>query len=260
VIERERLTELNNAPEQPGDYVLYWMQNSQRAEFNPALEMAIAGANRLGLPVIVGFGLTADYPEANARHYAFMLEGLAETARALRQRGLGFAIRFGNLDDVALSLAKRAALVVCDRGYLRPQRKWHARVAAEAGRRVLQVEGDLVVPVELVSTKPEVGARTLRPKLLRVRDQFLRPLRRQNLSHSAERVKAAGDLDLNDIPELLARLGVDHSVSPVGNIRGGYKEAKERLDEFVTRRPPCCMDQPGGRSDRGASRSYAMRT
>jgi len=23
---------------------------------------------------------------------------------------------------------------------------------------------------------------------------------------------------------------------------------------------PCCMDQPGGRSDRGASRSYAMRT
>src|SRR5213082_1911716 len=24
--------------------------------------------------------------------------------------------------------------------------------------------------------------------------------------------------------------------------------------------PPCCMDQPGGRSDRGPSRSYAMRT
>jgi deoxyribodipyrimidine photo-lyase len=44
------------------------------------------------LPVIVGFGVTADYPEANARHYAFMLEGLVETARALRQRGLGFAI------------------------------------------------------------------------------------------------------------------------------------------------------------------------
>jgi deoxyribodipyrimidine photo-lyase len=46
--------------------------------------VAIAAANRLGLPVIVGFGLTADYPEANARHYAFMLEGLAETAQALR--------------------------------------------------------------------------------------------------------------------------------------------------------------------------------
>jgi len=238
VIEPERLTELNDAPEQPGDYVLYWMQNSQRAEFNPALEAAIAAANRLGLPVLVGFGLTSDYPEANARHYAFMLEGLAETAKVLREHRLGFVIRLGSPDDVALSLAQRAALVVCDRGYLRAQRQWRARVAAEAGRRVPQVEGDVVVPVELVSAKPEIGARTLRPKLLRVRDQFLHPLRRQHPVHSAERVKAAGDVDLNDIPPLLARLGVDHSVSPVGNIRGGYKEAKRRLDEFVTRSLP----------------------
>src|SRR5437868_8924383 len=105
------------------------MQNSQRAEFNPALEVAIAEANRLGLPVLVGFGLTADYPEANARHYAFMLEGLAETGHALRQRGIGFVIRLGNPGDAALGLAQRAALVVCDRGYLRPQRNWRARVA-----------------------------------------------------------------------------------------------------------------------------------
>ena len=35
MIEPERLTELNDAPEQPGDYVLYRMQNSQRTEFNP---------------------------------------------------------------------------------------------------------------------------------------------------------------------------------------------------------------------------------
>ncbi len=236
MIEPQRLTELNDAPEQPGDYVLYWMQNSQRAEFNPAVEMAIAEANRLGLPVLVGFGLTADYPEANARHYAFMLEGLAETEHALRQRGLGFVIRLGGPDDVALGLAQRAALVVCDRGYLRPQRRWRARVAAEAGRRVLRVEGDVVVPVELVSTKSEIGARTLRPKLLRVRDQFLHPLSRQHPAHSAKRIEVRSDVDLSDIPALLERLRIDHSVSPVANFHGGYKQAKRRLDEFVARR------------------------
>ncbi|MGB9645569.1 MAG: deoxyribodipyrimidine photo-lyase, partial [Stellaceae bacterium] len=112
MIDPERVTELNDAPEQPGDYVLYWMQNSQRAECNPALEAAIAKANRLGLPVLVGFGLTANYPEANARHYAFMLEGLAETGHALRQRGVGFVIRLGSPENVALGLAQRAALVV----------------------------------------------------------------------------------------------------------------------------------------------------
>jgi deoxyribodipyrimidine photo-lyase len=36
-IEPERIVELNDEPEQPGDYVLYWMQQAQRATFNPAL-------------------------------------------------------------------------------------------------------------------------------------------------------------------------------------------------------------------------------
>jgi len=130
-IEPERIVELNEAPERPGDYVLYWMQQSQRAQFNPALEMAVAQANRLALPVVVGFGLTDGYPEANARHYTFMLEGLAETAEAIDARGLRFVIRRGGPDDVAIALAQRAALVVCDRGYLRPQRAWRTRVAAD---------------------------------------------------------------------------------------------------------------------------------
>ena len=236
MIERERLSELNDVPEQPGDYVLYWMQNSQRAEFNPALEVAIGEANRLRLPVLVGFGLTADYPEANARHYAFMLEGLRETGAALGRRRIAFVIRLGSPDEVALRLARQAALVVCDRGYLRVQRQWRARVAAEAGRRVLQVEGDVVVPVGLVSTKPEVGARTLRPKLLRMQDQFLWPLERQRLQRKADRIELRSDVDLSDVPATLQRLGVDHSVSLVENFRGGYKEAKRRLDKFVKER------------------------
>jgi deoxyribodipyrimidine photo-lyase len=233
VIEPERLAELNDAPEQPGDYVLYWMQNSQRAEFNPALEVAVAAANRLGLPVLVGFGLTENYPEANARHYAFMLHGLAETEQALRARGLGFVIRRGSPDEVALGLAPRAALVVCDRGYLRPQRQWRAHVAAKAGRRVIQVEGDVVVPVDLASTKAEIGARTLRPKLLRVRDRFLQPLRREAIREHAGRLEIAGDVDLTDIPALLGRLRIDRGLSPIEHLHGGYSEAKKRLRDFI---------------------------
>jgi len=180
-IEPERIVELNEAPERPGDYVLYWMQQSQRAQFNPALEMAVAQANRLALPVVVGFGLTDGYPEANARHYTFMLEGLAETAEAIDARGLRFVIRRGGPDDVAIALAQRAALVVCDRGYLRPQRAWRTRVAAEAGRRLVQVEGDVVVPVGAASAKHEIAARTLRPKLAKRRDEFLTPLAKERV-------------------------------------------------------------------------------
>ncbi len=211
------------------------MQNSQRAEFNPALELAIAEANRLALPVLVGFGLTKDYPEANVRHYTFMLEGLAETEQVLRDRGLGFVINLGSPDKTALTLAESAALVVCDRGYLRTQRQWHAHFGAKVGRRLIQVEGDVVVPVELASTQTEIGARTLRPKLLRLRDDFLRPLRCEHPREGAERLNIRSEVDLSDIPALLRRLRVDHSVAPVGHFRGGHTEAKRRLADFVAR-------------------------
>jgi deoxyribodipyrimidine photo-lyase len=88
-MQQERIRLLNaEAPDKNGTYVLYWMQQSQRARFNPALEYAIRLANDLNQGVVVVFGLMADYPEAKRRHFAFMLEGLAETAEALRQRGI----------------------------------------------------------------------------------------------------------------------------------------------------------------------------
>ena len=36
-----RVTELNDAPYQARSYVLYWMQQSQRAQSNHALEYAV---------------------------------------------------------------------------------------------------------------------------------------------------------------------------------------------------------------------------
>ena len=51
------------------------------ATYNHALEYAILQANDLDLPVLVYFGLTTDYPEANARHYAFPARGLGRRCR-----------------------------------------------------------------------------------------------------------------------------------------------------------------------------------
>ncbi|MCK7499792.1 MAG: hypothetical protein MZW92_62370 [Comamonadaceae bacterium] len=63
------------------------MQAAQRAEANHALEYAVRAANELRKPLVVLFTLTDAYPEANERHYAFMLEGLKETRGALRPTG-----------------------------------------------------------------------------------------------------------------------------------------------------------------------------
>src|SRR3712207_6713602 len=147
-IQSARIAVLNSAePRATGQYVLYWMQASQRARYNHALEYAIEQANDRDVPVLTCFGLTDGYPEANARHYTFMLEGLAEVARALAERGIAFVISRGPPDQVALSFAQDAALIVCDRGYLKPQRAWRASVARQTTCRVVQVEGDVLVPV-----------------------------------------------------------------------------------------------------------------
>ena len=105
-------------------FVLYWMQQSQRAEYNHALEYAVQQANDIDQGVVVAFGLMDDYPDANLRHYTFMLEGLQETRAALGKRGIKMIVQKGNPADVALSLGKNASLIVCDRGYLRHQIQW----------------------------------------------------------------------------------------------------------------------------------------
>lgn len=56
--------------------------------------------------------------------------------------------------------ASRAYAIVTDRGHLRYQRARAARVAALAGRPLLEVETSLIVPVETASVREEVVAST----------------------------------------------------------------------------------------------------
>ena len=233
MVENTRAKRLNERDLRRGRYVLYWMQQSQRASFNPALEYAIEVANREGLPVVVAFGLTDDYPEANLRHYRFMLEGLREVAATLAERRIRFVVRRGAPNEAAVALGAEAALVVCDRGYLRHQKAWRADVAARVSCALVQVEGDVVVPIEAASTKAEAGARTLRPKLHRVWKEYLRPLTDAAVRHSSLDLRVERAVDLSDIDGVLGSLRLDRSVAPVRRFRGGTGEARRRLLAFL---------------------------
>ncbi|QDT14371.1 deoxyribodipyrimidine photo-lyase [Alienimonas californiensis] len=236
LIEPARVRKLTDAAPRPGDYVLYWMQASQRAEHNPALEYAARQANELKLPLLVGFGLTDDYPGANLRHYRFMLEGLAEVEASLARRGIGFTLRHDDPDRTALALAEDAAAVVVDRGYLRLQKQWRQTVAESLKGECAftQVEGDVVVPVELASDKREYAARTIRPKILKHRDRFLVELKPTPLDRDAGGLSIPDGLDLSDVPALCDSLTLDRSVGPVSQFfEGGTTAAKTRLRSLL---------------------------
>jgi len=216
------------------------MQQSQRADWNHALEYAIDQANEDNLPLVVGFGLTDAWPEANLRHYTFMLEGLAETGKALADRGIQFVVRKGLPPDVALDLGKQAALIVCDAGYLRHQRQWRRKVAQNARCPVIQVETDVVVPVAAASNKAEYAARTIRPKLHRVMADFLMPLsprdvKKPSLNRSLIDTKTGTEsLDVQVTNTLLQTLSLDKSVPPVSRFfAGGTTHAKKRFQSFL---------------------------
>ncbi len=233
-----RLQLLNDAEPQQGRYVLYWMQQAQRTRYNHALEYAVRQARDLNQGVVVGFGVMDDYPEANTRHYDFMLRGLAEVDTSLGKRGIGFVMRRGSPPDVALDLARDASIVVCDRGYLRHQRQWRRQVAREAGRRVVQVETDVVVPVEQVSDKQEYAARTIRGKIHSKLDDYLSRLTQSEPAKSTRRLSIDGgsDLDPSQPGAVLDSLQVDASVKAVDRFVPGYAAAAKALQRFLRRR------------------------
>ena len=231
-----RIQRLNDLDPRKGRYVFYWMQQSQRAEYNHALEYAVQLANTLGQGVLVGFGLTEDYPEANLRHYTFMLEGLLETQASLSEQGIKMIIRYGSPVDVASALGRNASLIVCDRGYLRHQKTWRTQVARSASCGVVQVESDVVVPIEVVSKKAEYAARTIRPRIHQHLNDYLVPFKSSAVKKSSLDLKIKG-LGPKEVGAVLKRLSIDRSISPVTQFfKGGTSQGKARFDEFMKRR------------------------
>lgn len=223
-------------------YVLYWMQQSHRVNYNHALEHAIHVANKESLPLVVYFGLTKKFPDANERHYAFMLEGLKEVAVELKKIGIMFLLIEKSPEKGIVDLLDKASAVILDKGYLNIQKKWRKEVIeslmdSDIGY-VAEVDTDLIVPVNIASTKCEYAARTIRPKINKLFDYFslkfkLPELEKKWATESSIEISDSVDLEEMDISDYLKNLEIDHSVKKSPIYRGGYSEALRLFDDFL---------------------------
>ena len=222
----DRVQLLNDRSRSDGKYTIYWMQQSQRAEDNHALEYAVRRANEINEPVLTVFVLT-DFPDANERHYRFMLEAIIKTAERLKERGIGFKILTGDPEVIIPKECKRAYALITDRGYLRIQKQWRKNIARSIDVPMFQVESDAVVPVETVSDNEEYAAYTIRKKIMNQFAQYL------NLPHK-ERVnnKWREENPQYDIDELLENIKIDRSVRDSA-FEGGEDKAMETLRDFM---------------------------
>ncbi|MFC1905271.1 deoxyribodipyrimidine photo-lyase [Chloroflexota bacterium] len=235
MIQEERIKYLNRKSPQKADFVLYWMQASQRTEYNHALEFAINQANQLKLPLIVYFGLTDKFPEANERHYHFMLEGLKWVQGSLRNRGIGMVIQRVSPEIGAVKLAKKASLLICDRGYLNIQKKWRGHVSENIECQLIQVETDVVVPVEISSNKEEYSAATLRSKIKPILNNYLVSMGEQTAEIDSTKLDFES-YDISDTSKAVAGLVIDRNVKSSPLYNGGTEEARRHLNEFINKK------------------------
>lgn len=224
-------------PHADGSCVVYWMQRSQRGIDNPALDVAIDAANELGVPVAVFFGLHPRYPNANLRHYSFLVEGLVETINAVEKRGAAFVFRpYPEHDLIRFCDEIGPSLVVGDENPLRAPEAWRQNAAAKLRVPYWTVDSEVVVPSRLFP-KEEYAARTLRPKITPLIEVFLQQSRNPKARFGwSDANKPSGRLlQANSV---LASLPLDRSVESVSTFKGGTKEATRRLKLFINERLP----------------------
>ncbi len=229
----DRVKELNNKHPQDGEYVLYWMQAAQRAHYNHALEFAIEQANEKNIPLLVFFGLTPSFPEGNARHYYFLLEGLAQVEEDLEDRGIEFIVWLSEPFEGVEKLGKNARMVITDRGYLSIEKTWRKKAAKALNCPLIEVETNTVVPVEVVSGKEEYAAFTLRKKMKPYLSSYLVEIKQRNLKKKSLNNFDLPSLSLSDKDKIIEDLKISTNPGRVESFEGGTKGALKCLETFL---------------------------
>ncbi len=241
VIADARIKPLNAGSVREGRFVLYWMQSSQRTDTNLALDYAISKSNALDKPLMVCFGLAKAFPEANLRHFRFLLDGLRDVQIRLHALGIKLVVWDKSPELAVVELSKDACFVVVDRGYLRLLRQWYQYAAEHVKCPLIQVEDNAIVPVETASPKEEYSAATLRPKIHKQLPHFLITQESPKLKRHSLDLKV-DSLDLARPDRLLNALDVDKTVRPAA-FQGGATTAQTLLASFIKTKLSKYVDQ-----------------
>jgi deoxyribodipyrimidine photo-lyase len=97
---------------------------------------------------------------------------------------------------------------------------------------VIEVESDVIVPVEVASGKEEYAARTIRNKIHSHLGYFLVPLEESVPQRDSLGLEFEGP-DPIDVDSILDRLRIGRSVGRATGFVGGTERAKELLAEFI---------------------------
>lgn len=220
-----------DAPDPDGACVVYWMQRSQRAIDNPALDVAVEAANLLDKPVVAFFAPVPFYPGANLRPYRFLVEGIPDIAEAADRRNVGFVLRrYPEHSLLRFCDEVRPALVVGDENPMREPERWREIATRKLRVPFWTVDSDVIVPSRLME-KEQYAAFHIRKRLEAQLGRFL--VKPKNSHAKVAWRKPPGLQSLPAGFDVTEGWSLDHSVSPAPSFKGGTKEGMRLLREFV---------------------------
>jgi deoxyribodipyrimidine photo-lyase len=248
-----RVRPCNRAPvREDASFVLYWMIAARRARWNFALQRAAEHAVRLGKPLVVLEALRAGYRWASERLHTFVIEGMADNARAFAATPVTYLPYVepapGSGKGMVEALAARACVVVTDDA---PVFFLPGMVAAAAARlQVLleAVDGNGLLPLtatEAVFPTAFAFRRLLQGVLpVHLEDapahDPLAGVRLPRLGTLPGEISrhwpAAPTTLLEGDPKALGSLPIDHRVGRVTATRGGSSAGLVLLERFLDER------------------------
>jgi deoxyribodipyrimidine photo-lyase len=222
------------APDPEGKCVVYWMQRAQRGVDNHAVNLGVAVANELGLPLVVYFAGISNFPHANLRHYSFLNRGLQDVEEDLAERNIGFVMRTAPRESKERFLAEvKPAMVIGDENPMRVPESWRVELAKTVKVPFWTVDTDVVVPSKLI-VKAQYGAYTIRPRLYRLLPEYLVAYENPKASVAWKRPRG---LEADSVHEDMTKgwKDLDRTVGPVEAWVGGTHAALARLKLFTGR-------------------------
>jgi deoxyribodipyrimidine photo-lyase len=222
------------SPNPNGACVVYWMQRAQRGVDNPALDIAVDAANRLGKPAIVFFAPVPFYPNANLRHYHFLSDGIPDIAAALAKRNIAFVLRrYPEHSLLRFCEEVDPALVIGDENPMREPEAWRRTAAKKLRVPLWTVDADVIVPSKLLE-KAQYSAHIIRARLQTHLKTFLITPRNPSAHETWSKPRALQSL--KPAFDITHNWRLDRSVAPVSNWHGGSQEAHRMLKRFVERK------------------------
>ncbi len=220
------------APDPEGKCVVYWMQRAERGVDNHAVNLAVAIANELKLPLVVYFAGISNFPHANLRHYVFLQQGLPDIEEDLAARNITFIMRRAPNESHERLLADvQAAICIGDENPMREPERWRASLAKKLRIPFWTVDTDVVVPTRLFG-RAQYAAYTMRPRLYKLVPEFLVPYENPPADIAWQRPKGFFADDVRaDITAGWTNL--DRSVLPVEAWQGGTHAGLKRLKLFT---------------------------